>query len=59
MILHVTMNLDQQIKTFEECITRLEQCRRNGFGDTERIKLELDKAYEQMAVLRIRKMMGS
>ncbi|MFC2098304.1 hypothetical protein ACFLTA_06510 [Bacteroidota bacterium] len=54
---HYTMNLDKQIKFYEDCITRLEECKRKGTEDLSRLSEEQDKAYEQIALLKIRKMM--
>lgn len=51
------MNLDKKIKFYEDCIARLEECKRKGSGDITRLCEELDKAYEQIALLKIRKMM--
>jgi hypothetical protein len=51
------MNLDQQIKSIEENITLLEECRRNCEGDPTRFDEDLDEAYRQVALLKIRKMM--
>ena len=51
------MNLDKQIKTYEDCIARLEECKRNGIEDPSRIGEDLDRAYEQITLLKIRKMM--
>ncbi len=52
------MNLDQQIKSVEENITILEECRRNCAGDPSQFEKDLDHAYQQMALLKIRKMMN-
>ena len=54
---HYAMNLEQQIKTYEDCIARLEECKRNGSDDMSRVNRDLEAAYEQIALLRIRKMM--
>ena len=54
---HYTMNPDKQIKIYEDCIARLEECKRKGSGDLSRLCEDLDKAYEQVALLKIRKMM--
>lgn len=51
------MNLENQIRTYEDCIARLEELKRAGSGDISRICNDLEKAYEQIAVLRIRQMM--
>lgn len=51
------MNLDQQINSYEERISLLEDCIRSGSGDPSRINAELDHAYRQVALLKIRKMM--
>lgn len=51
------MNLDQQIKSIEENITLLEECRRNCEGDPTRFDEDLNEAYRQVALLKIRKMM--
>ena len=69
-----TMSIDQQIQACEEHITRLEQMRRNvTAGDAQqkehsdqnilelqltRINKDLDDSYQQMAILKIRRMMG-
>lgn len=74
------MNIDQQIKMYEDRITHLEQTRRNlllrnngpfrndnagvsenaevSENDLSRISLDLDENYQQMTILKIRKMMG-
>jgi len=68
------MSIDQQIKMYEERITRLEEVKRNllsgirnlsGTRDSEmsqnyisRINVDLDENYEHMTILKIRKMMG-
>jgi hypothetical protein len=51
------MNLDRQIELYEDCINRLEDCWRAGSGDSSKIKNELDKAYQQVTLLKIRRMM--
>ena len=53
------MNLEQQIKSFEDCIARLEETKRTGSADPSRLDQDLEKAYEQIALLRIRLMMDS
>ncbi len=68
------MSLDQQIKIYEDRITQLEVMKRTllsksgcffGKDDTEisenylsRINADLDKNYQHVAILKIRKMMG-
>jgi hypothetical protein len=68
------MSLDQQIKIYEDRITQLEVMKRtllsksgyfSGKDDTEisenylsRINADLDKNYQHVAILKIRKMMG-
>ena len=51
------MNLEQQIKMYEECISRLEECKRAGSGDLSRLSEDLTNAYQQISLLKIRKMM--
>jgi len=51
------MNLDQQIKLLEDCIARLEERIKAGSGDMARLNKDLGSAYDQMALLKIRKMM--
>lgn len=51
------MNLDRQIKKYEDCINRLEDSKRDRHGDPSRLDDELDKAYQQITLLKIRKMM--
>ena len=51
------MNLEQQIKIYEDCISRLEECKRAGSGDQYQLSEDLDNAYKQISLLRIRKMM--
>jgi hypothetical protein len=68
------MSIDQQIKIYEDRITQLEQMKRtlllkNGnFSEKSgsemsenhlsRINVDLDENYQQMTILKIRKMMG-
>jgi hypothetical protein len=68
------MSLDQQIKIYEDRIACLEQMKRNMLsnnlsypGEKEsaksenylsRINVDLDKNYQQITILKIRKMMG-
>ena len=68
------MSIDQQIKMYEERITRLEEIKRNllsgirnlsGTKDSEmsenyisRINVDLDENYQHITILKIRKMMG-
>ncbi|MFC2115698.1 hypothetical protein ACFLTU_04445 [Bacteroidota bacterium] len=52
------MNLDQQIKYYEDCIARLEECKKAISGDPSRICEDLNNAYQQITLLKIRKMMG-
>jgi hypothetical protein len=54
---HRKMNLDRQIELYEDCINRLEQCKRAGTGDPSKIENELEKAYQQVTLLKIRRMM--
>ena len=51
------MNLDRQIKLYEACINRLEDSKRAHQGDPTRLENELNEAYEQISLLKIRKMM--
>ncbi len=51
------MNLDQQIKSFEDRITAIEEYMRSGSGDPSQLAKDLDQAYQQVALLKIRKMM--
>ncbi len=52
------MDIDQQIRRCEERILRLEDDRRNAFGDQEKMDASLDEQYRQVTILKIRKMMG-
>lgn len=68
------MSLEQQIQIYEDRIMQLEQMRRtllsqngnfSGKKDSEtsenylgRINVDLDENYQQIAILKIRKMMG-
>jgi hypothetical protein len=58
------MSLDQQINFYEDRINQLEQMKRtlilqsSDNNDLSRINVDLDETYEQIAVLKIRKMMG-
>jgi hypothetical protein len=56
-IIQVAMNLDRQIKLYEACINRLEDSKRAHQGDPTRLENELNEAYEQISLLKIRKMM--
>jgi len=56
---HNEMNLDQQIKSFEDSINRLEECRRIEMGDLSQLDKDLENAYRQVTLLKIRKMMFS
>ena len=38
---HYTMNLDKQIKYYDDCIARLEECIRKGSGDLSRLSVVL------------------
>lgn len=68
------MSLDQQIKIYEDRITRLEQMKRTLITETgnfyeknnsrvsenylSRLNVDLDENYQHVAILKIRKMMG-
>jgi len=68
------MSIEQQIQECEEHITQLEQLKRNAAGNQEndyqemdhqvtdlqinRINKDLGESYQQMAILKIRRMMG-
>ena len=52
------MNIDQQILDCEKKIAMLEEFRRTGDADTSQLERNLDEHYEQIALLKIRKMMG-
>jgi hypothetical protein len=54
---HDRMILDRQIKMYEDCINRMEESRRNGSGDLSKLDGDLEHAYQQVALLKIRKMM--
>jgi hypothetical protein len=54
---HYTMNLDRKIKLYEDCIARLEELRRSGIGDLKEIERDIESAYQQVALLKIRKQM--
>ena len=56
---HDKMILDRQIKIYEDCINRLEESKRNGSGDLAKLEIDLEYAYHQVALLKIRKMMLS
>lgn len=49
------MNLDRQIKLYEDCIARMEECRRSGSGDLSKLNQDIEEAYKQVALLKIRK----
>jgi hypothetical protein len=51
------MNLDRQIRTYEDCIARLEESKRRGGVDLSKVEKDLENAYRQVSLLRIRKMM--
>lgn len=51
------MSIDQQIRNCEEKIARLEQNKQNQGHTQGRIEKSLDEQYEQIALLKIRKMM--
>ena len=68
------MSLDQQISLYEDRINQLEQMKRSLIlqknillnnnditlpeEDLNRINIDLDKSYEHIAILKIRRMMG-
>jgi hypothetical protein len=68
------MSLDQQIRLYEDRINQLEQMKRivilqnnaqppinennPPVEDLNRINIDLDKSYEHVAILKIRRMMG-
>ena len=52
------INIDQQIKDCEEKIAMLEEYRRRNGKGTKLPDRRLDEQYEQVALLKIRKMMG-
>ena len=68
------MSLDQQIRLYEDRISQLEKMKRTLIlqnnnhlpgkdislpeEDLDRINVDLDKSYEHVAILKIRKMMG-
>ena len=54
---HNHMNLEKQIKFYEDHISSLEECKRANSGDISLICNELNNAYQQIALLKIRKMM--
>jgi hypothetical protein len=54
---HNDMNLEQQIKRCEEHIAFLEESKRAGTGNQARISKNLEEAYTQAALLKIRKSM--
>ncbi len=51
------MNLDHQIKLYEDRISMLEDSIRSCSGDHSEIEMDLDLAYQQVTLLKIRKMM--
>jgi hypothetical protein len=51
------MKMEKQIKTYEDCISRLEECKRTGSGDPSTISKDLETAYQQITLLKIRQMM--
>ncbi len=55
---HRNLNLDQQIKFYEDRISRLEELKRTSHGVPSRVNEDLDRAYRQVALLKIRKMMN-
>jgi hypothetical protein len=52
------MNIDQQIRDYEKKIARLEEFRRKGDAESGLLEKHLDEHYQQIALLKIRKMMG-
>ena len=52
------MNLEQQIRDCEEKIAMLEEFKRQERGSKGHLDQNLDEQYEQIALLKIRKMMG-
>ena len=52
------INIDQQIKDCEEKIAILEEDRRITGKRPEHLDRSINEQYEQVALLRIRKMMG-
>ena len=53
-----TMSLDQQIKHCEEKIASLEGNRLQAGGNQGQVEKILNETYEQISLLKIRKMMG-
>ena len=53
-----TMCIDQQIKHYEEKIASLEENGRQAGGNPGQVEKSLNETYEQIALLKIRKMMG-
>ena len=51
-------SIEQQIKLCQERITRLEEYKRGSWENRERIEKDLDRAYQQIALLKIRQMMN-
>ncbi len=54
---HEIMSIDQQIILCEEKIARLEEYRRRAGNNPGQEDRSLDETYEQIALLKIRKMM--
>ena len=52
------MNYDRQIRLCEEKIARLEECRRLAGSSPGQNDRSLDEIYEQIVLLKIRKVMG-
>jgi len=53
----INMNIEQQIRFYEDQINRLEQSNRSS-GDTGRLSEDLNRAYQQLSLLKIRRMMN-
>ena len=51
------MNQDHHIKLCENYIAKLEECRRTGTDDHSQLNEDIKKAYEQLALLKIRQSM--
>lgn len=52
------MDIDRQIRDCEQKIALLEESRRQDDKDSGLLERNLDEQYQQIALLKIRKMMG-
>ena len=50
--------MDRQIKVKEDYIARLEESRRTGSGNDAKLDHDIENAYQQIALLKIREFMN-